>query len=109
MSKDALATVEPTVRSPSEGVKSFVGVLISPAIEQDLRFPRRLGLVAIFDGNEHEIRATPTQTPPKPTSRPLTRFKPSMNTVRRSNLPSPLVSSKTRMRSFPCPSGARMG
>src|ERR1051326_8670486 len=58
MSKDALATVEPTVRSPSEGVKSFVGVLISPAIEQDLRFPRRLGLVAIFDGNEHEIRSS---------------------------------------------------
>src|SRR5436190_1367504 len=51
--------------------------------------------------------AAPTQTPPKPTSRPLTRFSPSMKTVRLSKWPSPSVSSKIRMRSLPCPSGWR--
>ena len=53
--------------------------------------------------------AAPTQTPPKPTSMPLTRFSPSMKTVRLSNLPSPLVSSKIRMRSFALSARARAG
>ena len=43
--------------------------------------------------------AAPTQTPPKPTSRPLTRFRWSAKTLRVSNRPSPSVSSKIRMRS----------
>jgi hypothetical protein len=43
----------------------------------------------------------PTQTPPKPTSRPLMKLRLSANTVRLSNLPSPSVSSKMRIVSFP--------
>src|SRR5689334_10746938 len=53
-------------------------------------------------GMNMKFGAAPTHTPPKPISKPLTRFKPSMKTVRLSNLPSPSVSSKTRMRSLPC-------
>ena len=45
--------------------------------------------------------AAPTNTPPKPTSIPLTRFRPSAKTLRLSSVPSPSVSSKIRMRSLP--------
>ena len=50
-----------------------------------------------------------TQTPPKPSSMPV-RFVPlSQKTVRRSNRPSPSVSSKIRMRSLPCGPPSQIG
>src|SRR5437660_10304010 len=58
MSEHALATVEPTIRSPGECVESFVRVLVSPAIEQDLRFSGGFRFVAIFDRNEHQVRSS---------------------------------------------------
>ncbi len=106
--EDAVAAVEPAVRAPGERVQGFVGVLISPAVEQDLR--RAVGpVVAVLVGDEEELGAAPTQTPPKPTSIPLTRLSLSAKTFFESNLPSPLVSSKIKMRSCALSSGRRMG
>ena len=51
--------------------------------------------------------AAPTHTPPKPTSKPLTRFSFSANTLRLSKRPSPSASSKMRMRSRPSRPSAR--
>ena len=52
------------------------------------------------------VVAVPT---PKPTSRPLTRFKPSMKTLRLSKFPSASSSARMIIRSFPSPAGARRG
>src|SRR5277367_782021 len=51
----AVATIEPSVRTPGERVQGFVRVRIAPAIEQYLWRPGRLGFVSIFHGNVHEI------------------------------------------------------
>ena len=53
--EDAVAAVEPAVRSPGEGVQRLVRVLVAPAVEQDLR--RAVGLVvAVRVGNEQQVR-----------------------------------------------------
>ena len=52
--KDALATIEPAVGSPDEGVEGFVSILDAPAVEEDFRFG--VGdIVAIGIGNEDEV------------------------------------------------------
>src|SRR5262245_38679788 len=56
MGEHSMATVEPAVGSPGEGVEGVVGVLVSPAIQQDLWRARRFGFVAILQRNEHELR-----------------------------------------------------
>jgi len=54
VSEDAVATVEPAIGSPDEGVQCFVGVFESPAIEED--FGSGVGyVVAVAIGNEEEF------------------------------------------------------
>ena len=78
----AVAAVEPAVRAPGERVERLVRVLVAPAVEQDLAAAGR-PIVAVLDRDEQQVRgAAPTHTPPKPTSMPLTRFSPSMKTLR---------------------------
>lgn len=55
MRENAVAAVEPAVRSPCEGVERFVSVLPTPAIEQNLCFPGGLRLIAIRNGNEQKM------------------------------------------------------
>ena len=53
--EDAVAAVEPAVGAPDEGVERLVGVLLAPAVEQDLR--RTVGpVVAVSVGNEQQVR-----------------------------------------------------
>ena len=75
----ALVAVEPAIRSPGEAVERLVRVLIAPAIEQHLRRARACRRRP--SGMKSNCGAAPTQTPPKPTSMPLTRFNPSMKTL----------------------------
>ena len=49
MREHAVAAIKPAVRSPGESVQRFVRVLISPTIEQNLRWPGGLWFIAIFD------------------------------------------------------------
>ncbi len=52
VSEDAMAAIEPAVRSPGKGVEGFVGVFVMPAVEEDLRFG--VGdVVVVFVGYEH--------------------------------------------------------
>src|SRR5205085_547910 len=53
--EDAVAAVEPAVRSPVERVQRLVRVVAAPAIQQHLDLAR-LRLVPIFHRDEHEIR-----------------------------------------------------
>jgi hypothetical protein len=75
--EDAVAAVEPAVGPPDEAVERLVRVLIAPAVEQ-LHFGSPSGLSSpSLSGMNSRYGAAPTHTPPKPTSRPLTRFSPS--------------------------------
>src|SRR5215471_5384278 len=56
MRENPVATIKPAVRPPRERVQRFVRVLISPAIEKDLRRARWLRFIAILDRNEHQVR-----------------------------------------------------
>src|SRR5580765_4783028 len=58
MCEHALATVAPTVGTPSKSVKGFVSVLVSPTIEKNLRLASRLWFIAVFDRNEHQVRSS---------------------------------------------------
>src|SRR5437667_2403993 len=54
-----MAAVEPAIRTPGEGAERFVGVLVSPAVEQNPGRPGGLRLVPILNGNKHQIRRRP--------------------------------------------------
>ena len=49
-----MASVEPAVRTPGEGVERFVRVLVAEAIEQNLRRGRGLGRVGIEVGRDEQ-------------------------------------------------------
>lgn len=54
--EDAVATVEPAIRSPPERVERFVGVgLKIPAIEENARVAGGFGRVPVVDRNEEEV------------------------------------------------------
>ena len=52
--EDAMATVEPTVRSPDKRVQRFVRILESPTVEQNL-WPAIRFVVAVSIRNEHQV------------------------------------------------------
>ena len=53
--EDAVAAVEPAVRSPDEAVERLVRIVLAPAVEQDLG--RAVGtVVAVAVGNEKKMR-----------------------------------------------------
>src|SRR5579884_3548060 len=58
MGEDAMTTVQPAVRTPTESVQGFMRVFVVPAVQQDLRLARRF-VRAWFDRNEHQIRGRP--------------------------------------------------
>ena len=65
----AVAAVEPAIGAPGERVEGFVGVVVSPAVQQDLW--RAVGhVVAVGIGNEQEVRR---RTDPHPTEANLQR------------------------------------
>src|SRR3954468_21757508 len=55
MRENALATVEPAVRAPGKCVQGFVGVLVSPAIQQNFRRTGGLRFVTVLNRNEHQV------------------------------------------------------
>src|SRR5258707_8308474 len=55
VSEHSLAAIQPAVGPQGESIQCFVGVLVRPSIEHDLGRTRRLWIVSVFDGNEHEI------------------------------------------------------
>ena len=60
--ENPVATIEPTIGPPVEGVERLVGVSrVVPAIQQDLRITGRLGRITVGDGDEHQVgsRADP--------------------------------------------------
>src|SRR5215813_5364132 len=56
MCKNSVTAVKPAVRAPRESVQRFMGVLVSPPVEQDLRRTGRFGFLAIIDRDEHQVR-----------------------------------------------------
>ena len=61
--KHPVATIEPPIGTPVEGVERLVGVGgVVPAIQQNLRIAGRFGRIAVGNGNEHQVRS---RTDPK--------------------------------------------
>src|SRR3546814_14308400 len=66
MGEHAMVAVQPAVRSPFNGIKRFMLILVAKTIQQDLRLSGRL--VATFvHRNEQKRRKAPNPTPTKPT------------------------------------------
>src|SRR5690242_10969470 len=58
MRKDAVATVQPAVRPPSEGIQGFMGVLVGPTIEQNFWRTGWLRFIAVLNRDEHQVRCS---------------------------------------------------
>ena len=54
MGENTVAAVQPAIGSPGESVERFVGVLVAPAVEENLRLAGRVGLLIVRD--EEKVR-----------------------------------------------------
>src|SRR5262249_42486877 len=75
MGENAVAAVEPAVRSPAESVERLVGVLVVPAIQKDLWFPGRL-VYSLLDRHKHEIGGCTDPDAPEAHFQPANEIEP---------------------------------
>ena len=73
-SEHPMASVHPTVRTPNEAIESFVTVMNSPTIEQNLVRTVRYA-ITIGIGNEDQFGWHADETPPMPTAIPELKSK----------------------------------
>src|SRR5262249_36335128 len=55
--EDTVATVEPTIRAPHEGIQRFMRILVVPTVQENLWWARRF-VLPLLDWNVKQIRCS---------------------------------------------------
>ena len=69
MRKHAVATVQPTIRTPNETIERFMPILNTPSVKQDLWRPIR-NIITIFIRDKRKVWWRPNKHPTKSTGDP---------------------------------------